>query len=177
MANENSSFLLQVYRAHEELNETCRVASRYGITLIHDGEQSANVIDLFDARMELAAIERCLTLGTKFKGSTGYDDYRSNGHIVIEKLCHIMAVMNNGIRKFEKLGLNMDSDSFDGHYYKTMSACGRAFQLLCGIREGDEESMEIFDSMKIDDYKHEAQEFSHVCGDYANAVIDKMWTN
>lgn len=177
MANENSSFLLQIYRAQEELGETCRVASRYGITLIHDGHRPTDVIDLFEARIELSAIGRCLTLGTKFKGSTGYDDYRSKGHIVIEKLCHIMATMNNGVRKFQKMGLEVDTDSFEGHYYKVMSTCGRAFQLLCGLHEDDEESMEPFDSITIDDYKHKAEEFGHMYGEYAAAVIDKMWLN
>lgn len=147
-------FLIELYKALEELDAAKDAAGKYGIWLIHDGHRGYGVIDLYGTRSELHSLTKCLTLGEQFTIDTGSPDQRARGYVVMEKLCYVIASFENTAVKFNDAGLVLTPNAFGGHYQKAQDACRRAFGLLCNVDTDTAEAYAMLDKFTTTGYEH-----------------------
>lgn len=150
--NVTSKGFIYLTKALCEIKSTNEVGRRIGLELSDEKDVTDTLCSPYD--MQDTKVNTCYAMRplewliqSLSNSHTEVGDETLVSHILLA-----LAHLNHIIDRFENVGMSIDCDTFDGHFYDAISALSRALDYFCGIDSNDDKAHEPIDTVSLDNY-------------------------
>mgnify|MGYP001633231969 CR=1 FL=1 len=145
--NVESKGIIYLTKALHEIIAVNNSTMKVGGKLLNDENSAYNpeVIDLRNVLQPIKWILNRLCLSEENK--------IPNEEELIQSIHKSLANMYDISNKFKDIGIEIDCDAFDGHFYNAISSLSMTLDYFCGIELEDDEAHFVIDAiLSIDNY-------------------------
>lgn len=143
--NVTSKGFIYLTKAICEIKSTNEVGRRIGLELLDENDVTDTKCSKVNMCYAIRPLERLIQ-------SLSNSHMEVDDGVLVLNILLALAHLNNIIDRFENIGMSIDCDTFDGHFYNAISAISRALDYFCGIDSNDDKAHEPIDTVSLDNY-------------------------
>lgn len=150
--NMESQGFIYLAKALCEIKSTNEVGRRIGLELSDEDDMTDMLCSPSD--MKNCKINTCYVMRPidELVQSLSNSKMEIEVESLVSKILLALAHLNNLLDRFESVGISIDCDTFDGHFYNVISALSKALDCFTGISSDDDEAHVSIDTVSLDNY-------------------------